>query len=287
MLVCAGPSDPFDLQDSYYPICHKNPAGLATRSRTIDPTKKTLVLITTGQSIWVNVVPSTTNHPTNAAAVDNFNIYDGNLYEVNGSLLGCTASSQTKAPNGWGNIACGVADKLVTAGKFDRVIIAPIAIGGSISYQWGLPTGDPLNRGPILYNRTPILLQRLAAAGITPQTPGVTFAHIWGCGESDNVNNTDPNEYATNVRGLVANMEKYGFAGRTFVPRESHYQGATNVNVQTGQALLLDGSKFFFGGDFDSLGNSYRFDTTHPNATGLPYFEDLMVAAMAASGTPF
>src|ERR1043165_4862431 len=83
------PPDPYKLNDtseiSYYG--YRQTLGRTTRPFTINPALKTLVLFVTGQSLGANVVP-TLFVPTNSAAVDNLNIYDGALYDCNGPLLG-------------------------------------------------------------------------------------------------------------------------------------------------------------------------------------------------------
>ena len=170
--------DPFLLPDSFglYGSARAPLSGQTIRSPIIDPTKKTLILIGAGQSNATSVSP-TLYTPTNSSVVDNFNIFDGAIYNVAGPLLGCSWNPNA-ATNGSGlgpgNVLVRIADTLVTNGKFDRVIICSIATGSTMMADWGTAAGAGLP----MFTRGPVLMARLASKGITPSTPGATFAEI-------------------------------------------------------------------------------------------------------------
>lgn len=268
--------DPFMLRafgasDNFAGISFKTTAGLTVRSPAINPALKTLVLITSGQSNWSNVNPSA-YVPVNSTVVDQFNIFDGALYSIAGQLLGSTSA-------GSGNVSARVADTLVTNAKFDRVIIVSTAIGSTTASMWGDTTGD-------LYNRLGVAMARLASRGITPGMTGVTFACIWGIGESDNLNGTSQASFAASANGFIAALQATGFNGRIFIPLETWSGGVTSAAVRSGQSSLWGGVRFS-GGDLDTLNNTYRSDTVHFNDTGAASVSSLMISAMAASGPPF
>lgn len=280
----AAPPDPFaSIYDRYYPTCYKQTAGLARRSAVINPALKTLVLIVVGQSQGVNITPST-YVPVNTAKIDQFNIFDGELYQVNGAMLGCTFNEQPSS-YGVGNVVAQLVDNLTT--YWDRVIVAPIGVGGSSIAQWGLPGGDVADSSGTLYKRGPITLRRLAAKGITPATAGVTFASLMLIGESDNVAGTSQANFQLRAQGYMDAMTAAGFSGRFFFTQESWYQSATSATVRAGQAALVNGTTVFSAGDLDTLNNTNRFDTTHFNDTGRAAAASIIANAMHASGAPF
>jgi hypothetical protein len=136
------PPDPYVLNDTIAPA-QASATGLVARSLAINPALRTLVLITAGQSHFCNTQPSLFV-PVNTAVIDNFSIYDGAAYNIGGQMLGCTNNVTSATP---GNASARVADLLVTNGKFDRVIVVPIAVGGTYVSDWATgylsPAGSP------------------------------------------------------------------------------------------------------------------------------------------------
>lgn len=265
--------DPFILNDSFT-AAFSDTNAKTLRSSVINTGIKNLVLITAGQSQWTSVIP-TGFTPTNASVVDNFNIYDGANYALAGQLLGC----QYTPANGAGNLSGRVADLLVTNGKFDRVIVAPVAIGASSIAQWETGT---------LSQRIPVALKRLAARGITPATTGVTFALIWGQGETDGVNGTAQAVWQTSFGNIKSAAIAAGFSGRIFVVEETWNGGITYPTIQAAQAAVVDSVTVFAGGNLDSLNATNRqADNTHFNDTGAAAAATLVYNAMHASGAPY
>lgn len=247
-------------------------SGLTVRSATINPALKTLVLVVFGQSQLVNVLPSA-YVPTNASVIDHLNVFDGALYNIVGRLLGCGTGI------GIGNIASRLADLLVTNGRFDRVIIATVAVGASLIADW--TTG-------IFSDRAIVAVRRLAARGITPATTGVTFACLIGLGESDGAAGTSAVAYTAGINAAIANLNAAGFSGRYFLTRETWLTGVTYPTIQNAQVALVNGSTIFSGGDWDSLDATNRqADNTHFSDVGGAAAALLTYNAMHASGAPF
>lgn len=266
------PPDPFILTEMPTGPAYRDTNGKTVRSLVINPAVKTLVLITAGQSNWESTNP-TLYTPANSTVVDNFNIYDGAAYSIAGPLLGTTSS-----PLGAGNLGARVADLLITNGKFDRVILVPIAIGSTSVSDWG--TGN-------LKDRVGVAMRRLAARGITPATTGVTFSLIWGQGENDTLAGTLQAAYTSSLNSFVSNAQAAGMSGRIFVTLESWNAGSTSSAVRAAQAAVVTGS-VFQGGDMDTLNATNRqADNTHLNDTGAAAMATLQYNAMHASGAPF
>jgi hypothetical protein len=244
-------------------------AGLTVRSAAINPAKKTLVLITSGQSLLANVVPSAAV-PTNSSVIDQMNIHDGALYSISDQLLGASSFLTNL-----GNASTRIADKLVPT--FDRVIIVAISIGSTSAADW--------SRTGIYGTRGPVTLRRLAARGITASTPGVTFACIFAIGNTDFGNGTSGATFSAGVTDFMSAMLAEGFSGRFFIPTESA-SGQTSNAIRTAQAALWNGSTVFSGGDFDSA-TIATYDGTHPSDAGAATMATIAYNAIAASGSPY
>lgn len=255
--------------------------GRTLRNTPINIGVKNLVLILPGQSLAGAEAP-TAFVPTNSTVVDNLNPYDGSIYAYVDPPLGSTWAytsfgGSLPTPSA-GAIGGRIADTFITNGTFARVIVVPIASGSSQIFQW--------NTGGIFADRIGVAMRRLAARGITPATTNVTFAVLWMQGESDH--GTATATYKTGLTNMQAQAVLSGFSGRFFVSQETWISGATDTNVQAAQTGIVDGVKFWAGGNIDSLNATNRLaDNTHLNDTGMAAAAALQVAAMHASGSPF
>lgn len=244
------------------------------RDQTINPALKTLVLITAGQSNWQNVTP-TLFTPVNSSVVDGFSVYDGGSRSITTAMCGTQLGS---APQGPGNIAARVADLFVTNAIFNRVVVAPVAIGGTTMAQWSTVT---------LYNRVCQVISRLASRGMTPATTGVTFAFFFGQGESDP--GTSQSAYNASFVSMFNSLQACGLIGfRSFVAVETWNAGVVNVNVQNAQIAFVNGTTIFSGGNLDTLNATNRnADNIHFNDTGAAAAATIVYNAIHASGAPF
>lgn len=264
--------DPFTLATNAGSWADVN--GLSVRSAVINPAVKTLVLLGIGQSQLGNTSP-TVFVPANSSVIDNMNIHDGALYSIAGRMLGCTTTS-----GGNGNVLAKIADLFIADGRFGRVILVPVAVGGTVAGNWE-PTGG-------YEDRIPVAMRRLAARGITPTTPGVTFGLLWGDGESDGQAGTTAVNYTASFNRMLTIATNAGFSGRVFVTRETWIAGTTYSTIQNAQTALVNGTTIFSGGNWDSLDATNRqADNTHWNGTGLLAAGTLTYNAMRASGAPY
>lgn len=273
-------SDPFVLHDTFGNFASTNayrqPLGRKPRSFDINPAIKTLALIVPGQSAFGCNVTPTLYVPANSAAIDNLNIYDGGLYDCNGPLLGCTYNPALVPPLGPGNVSSRLADRLVTNGRFDRVMIASIAVGSSAMEQWA----------DIFADRVPVTMRRLAARNITPATTGVTFACYLQIGAQDFGLGTTKAAFIESANRFISTLFNTGFNGRLFISQQSGI-GHTGQNpIRDAQAALWNGSSIQPGGDMDSPTISTS-DGNHPDDAGAAAGAVIADNAMHASGAPY
>lgn len=245
-----------------------------TFGQSIDPSKKTLILISAGQSNRCSIGPSSFS-PVNAASLDNFNFYDSCIYAAADPLLGSQWSVL-----GTGSVAIQVADKFITAGTFNRVIIVPCGVGSSSVDTWDLG---------ILGTRLPYVFNRLKEKGITPSTTGTTWALEWGQGEADTSLATTRTAYAASLTNIVNRLTTLGYTGDFFLSKSTWVAGVTSTNVRNAIDDVVAGvAKCYQGADGDSLtAGSRQVDNTHYSDAGLNSLATLIYNAMVAKGAPY
>lgn len=236
-----------------------NPAGHTLRTPTFPST--TALIITTWQS---NIQTAASGTYTVTQSTNyNFNIYDGKIYDCLNPVLG-TANDTSLAPSG-NSANCQINDSLIAAGTYTHVIVAPIAIGGSLCSDWV---------SGALRKRITVLGVQLARAGLTAGTgfTGQTWILAHG-GESDKNSGTPQATLATCIRNYAAAFTTEGITGyRFFVPTESMTANTTGANVTGAQAdAVASGCTTCRQGfNVDSLtgGTNRQADGTHLTATG-------------------
>jgi hypothetical protein len=271
-------------------MCNAPNADTATktaRTQTVNNGVRNLIILVAGQSNNEPEAPSAYT-PTNPTVIDNFNYLDGSMYAAADPVLGASRNG-----TGPGLMDLRVADQLITGGKFDRVILVPMAIGGSAGFDWGMapgtyvPTGQPSGH---LSNIPCIAMQRLAARGIVPGT-NVTFIMDWGQGESEQGLSTTQIQYAAYLTYIATQLDSCGFVGRMFVNVMTWVGGPQYAPVAAAQTAfagtVIGNVTAFIGGNLDSLNNTFRVDNTHFNDSGAASGATLKFNAWHASGAPF
>jgi hypothetical protein len=280
------PSDPFftnPVPQTETPVINVTAANVL-RSQTVNTSVRNLIIIAAGQSNIVNVAPSNYT-PTNSTVLDNFDITSGAIYAAVDPLMGCNWVLSSTVN---GNPMLRLADNLITAGKFDRIIIVPVALGGTSVAQWftDYPSG-----------RIESALNRIASHGIVAGT-NVTIIVIWAQGETDNQNGTTQSTYTTTLNSGIAASRAAGFTGTWFVAEQTWLSGTTSAAVQAAQAAVVNhGSNVWAGPNADALNGSVcgsgsatacrQGDNTHFSDAGS--FSDAAAwqAALHLFGAPF
>lgn len=192
----------------------------------------------------------------------NFNLLNGGVYESENPMLGC---------NGWaagsGDDNCPMvrlADKLIAAGTYPRVVSAPIGRGGTSSADWY--NGICTERIIVLSHW--IRLHRITATAV--------LIHL---GENDALAGFDAPTTTKNFRGIVSVLRAYGITCPVFIAKVSVSNtialGSSASNaVRLGQVNACDASLgIYLGPDSDAI--AHRYDGVHMDATG----SDLLASA--------
>lgn len=271
--------DPFIINDSMQPVCtntrcvgYQTTAGLTMdNSIPVSSPNKTLVVIAAGQSLNINISP-TTYTTVNTTKIRQLNIYDGALYRMGGKVLGSTDASFLTGYGG-GNLSAYYADGLINSGRWNNVIIANVSVGSSSVSDWA--TG-------LLRDRICQVMGRLARRGITPATSGVSFAIDWAQGESDTA--TSQAAYTAALNAIYSNAVSCGFSGKMFVALETAPSDTTS-GTYLAQMAWPNGSDRFQGRNINSLtGTNRMLDGVHLSDLGNSNASVLTVNAFAAAG---
>lgn len=144
------------------------------------------------------------------------------------------------------NFATRLGDILIQSGRFDRVILVPVAIGGMSITQLA---GDKMHR-------IDQAIRAMRAAKLNP-------THIlFQQGESDGTLKTTPEEYAAKVRSIVSRYREAGIEAPFYVAKASRCDliKPTNTDaVRKGQEASLDTALGIVQGpDIDMVGPGGR-----------------------------
>lgn len=206
-------------------------------------------------AVWLAIGQSTgacNNDDTQYSVVNpksqNFNCYDGAIYSADTPTLGCQGFG-----GNWNSRAC---DKFIASGgnPFQRVICAPIGVGGTTIAQWQ-PTGG------VLWQRVVSAKARLDSRGLTP-----TFI-TWMQGETDNILATAQAAYTASFADLVSGIRALGYAMPIFISQTTLQGGVTSAAVRAAQAAAVNnGAGIYAGPDTDTLTGATNRQASGNNA---------------------
>lgn len=203
------------------------------------------VILTLGQS---NAANESTLAYQPGEGVYNFNFFDGRCYVARDPLLG--ASGQE------GSVWSRLGDKLIRAGVYERVLIAPIAVGGTRVHTW---TPDGLH-----FPRLIKVQEAFASQGLKPTLV------LWHQGEAD-AKHTTKEEYVERFTRMLEGMRSLGIDAPVYVAIASvcAHPGSDAIRAAQRQvAATLD--NVFIGANTDELDRlRWRRDGCHFSAEGL------------------
>jgi hypothetical protein len=118
-----------------------------------------IVLICKGQSNSTNVADALTILE-NAAAIDNLNIYDGQIYAAADPLVGCDYAAAQRGAS-IGNHFSLVADYLIASGRCRHVLLVRVGVGNTSVSDWRDTLAGPSTRSIALDKNEACLEARL------------------------------------------------------------------------------------------------------------------------------
>lgn len=236
----AGSPDPFFLPETNDPfnawarVSYRAPVV----PQAIQAGENTAVWVSLGQSTTANhdQVPYNVTNPKS----HNFNPYDGAIYPAVTPLLGCSGLS--------GNWNPRCSDKMLAAGMFQRVIMVPPAVGGTVVSPWQ-PTGG------LLWPRIVNTRARMVDRGLTPTF--ITYMQ----GESDTTAGTSQASYSASLADLISGLQALWPGVPIFISQTSYDGSITSSAVIAAQAAAVNNAAGVYAGpNTDSLIDpSYRF----------------------------
>lgn len=228
---------------------------------------RTAIIVFIGQSLSVNSVP-VSYVPVNSN-IDQLNIWDGKLYKAKDPLLGINGGNDPAHRGTW---LLRMADKLISDGLYDRVIIVPMAVGNTRVGQWSDPSLEPY------------LFRRINTVGLRIRDAGLPCTAImWGQGESDTAANTSQASYAASLQKVIGEFKRAIPGCPMLVAQEAYYYGNTNAGILAAQASVVDNQTVFAGENVELIPPSGRYDNTHLNEAGADQRATLAVAALKAA----
>lgn len=247
MIVARSAPDPFTFL-GMEKVQIPSPVGRTIRDPRLNAGETTGVFVVAGQSNAANYV-DTTATLTNGSKIDCVNIYDGGTYAGTDPLLGSDGSL--------GSIFSRMADVLITAGKYQRVILCPIGRGdtGTSINHWA--TGGMHNQRLIVVPR------RLAALGLS------VTAFLWQQGESDTDLGTSQASYAASLAQVIGAPRAFGYNAPWLLAKSTYSNGSVSSAVQAAIAAAINGTTIFAGADTDTLTGT----TTNRQVSGNTHFK--------------
>jgi len=205
---------------------------------------RTAIIVVHGQSNAANY--GSTRHSAREA-VDNFDPATGKCFAAIDPLLGTDGIG--------GSFATRLGDILIQSGRYDHVVLVPIARGSSsISFL--------NNEGASLITNG---ISKLKAAGLTP-------THIlFQQGEQDARLTTSTEQYVSQLHQLVTRFRAAGFDAPFYLSRSTKCGGGEQnaAAVRAGQlSAINDALNIRQGPDTDTIGNDGRADGCHMNGVG-------------------
>lgn len=261
MIFIASREDPF-LVNEYPPSGNPQGVGFSnTRGRTLVSSivadrANTKIVILDGQSEHATADGTATYLPASSQA-HQLNIYDGGIYLGRDPVLGASVAPQV----GPSSVIMRIADRIIARGKATRVVMVPIAIGGT---PWAIY--DPAAAGN-LFTRVRAAIRRLSALGLSPDDI------IAARGATDNNLGTSAASITNSIWAWTDGVRALGCTAAIWLGKFTMSSGVVSTTVQTGIANAIDAGrniKIGYDGDTNlTVAGGYRLDGTHLSDLGL------------------
>jgi Carbohydrate esterase, sialic acid-specific acetylesterase len=206
------------------------------------------VILGIGQSNMANEgEASACYEPTDE--VYNFNFFNSQCYVAKDPLLGASVNRS--------NVLTRVGALLVERGHYRRVLLAPIAHGGTYVHDWS-PNGK-------MFPRLQLTLELLRQLQIR-------ITHVmWQQGESEAYfPNAEPEDWMRHFIAMAGAIRAAGTDAPIYVAQSTICCNDANEIIRTAQRRVIDPAAGILPGpDIDQIGRSQRFDGCHLSEAGL------------------
>lgn len=260
--ITSSAPDPFSPIYEYPPqgangIGYSNTQGRTQVSSFVPSPDTTKTIIVGGQSLMATA-SGTAPYTTVSANAQNLNIYDGGIYAGADPILGASYAPSV----GPSSVSMRIADRIIVNNPTWRVIMVPIAIGGTPYISWVPSTTNSL------FTRIKTAIMRCRARGIEPDKI------IWGEGETDRDLGTSSTNVRNSIWAIVDGIRALDCNATFYIGKYTMVSGSISTAVQTGIDNSVDVSRDIVAG-YDADNNAtvvggYRLaDQTHLSDTGL------------------
>ena len=229
--------------------------------RLFTPTPRLAVILTFGQSNIANECDPEGCY-TPGPGVYNFNLFDRQCYAARDPLLGATGDRS--------NFTTRLGDLLVRREIYDRVLLVPIAYGGTYMAEW--------TANGRMFPRLTQTLIRLQRAGIS-----VTHA-LWQQGEAEGaLPDADGSAWVAHFEEMVATLRQYAISAPILVAQCTLCCSPPNDRIRAAQrAVVAPHAGVFAGPDVDGIGRDERWDGCHFSTAGLVKAAELWFSVICA-----
>lgn len=223
--------DPYQVYE-YPPQGTPNGVGYYNLQSKVQVSSPVISLATTktiivgGQSNMATACGIGTYTTVNAAS-HNLNIYDGGIYEGSDPVFGASYAPTT----GPSSVNMRIADRLITQGKATRVIMVPIAIGGTPFASWEPTTYRSL------FSRIQTAIFRCRSHNIEPDVI------IWGEGETDNNSGTSAASIKNSIWAIVDGIRALDCEAPFYVGKYTFNGVSNGTLVRTGIDNSIDATR--------------------------------------------
>jgi Carbohydrate esterase, sialic acid-specific acetylesterase len=187
--------------------------------------------------------------------VYNFNFFDGRCYVAKDPLLGASIDRS--------NMLTRLGEFLVERRNYERVLLAPIAHGGTFARDWA-PSGR-------MFPRLEWTLERLRESRV-----GITHI-LWQQGEAEAAESKpDAQAWMRHFMAMVAAIRASGADAPIYVAQCTICRNDPNETIRAAQRSVVDPAAGIFAGpDIDQIGANERYDGCHMSAAGLRHAAEL------------
>lgn len=184
------------------------------------------------------------------------------------------ATGQHLASGNGGNMDGLIGDKLIASGRFSKVRIFNLAVGGTSLLWWNssTPTNSYEKREddyfPYTQNR---LFERVQYAVGAANAMNISFSHILiHIGETDAMLNTPVDAYVQAFDRLKNDIRGLGVNAPFLLGRVSYVDGSTHPSIIEAQnRIIAENSDVYPGPNTDTYLSNYRYDSLHWSVSGL------------------